>query len=247
MQDTRTCSHTQRIDDDHTGTEVCTECGLVLDTIYYAPSYYNKTSCEPRLNETLQNAREKARDICAILLIESEVIIGDAVHLYEELAKKNSIKRIKKRSLLAFCIWEALNRNDSPRSPQDIACAADIPAKDIRDVENTFDVKNTYCSPSSYVNRICACLHLSHNIRVGVSEIVSALYMFGSYRPENVIAACILLFVEEKRKRSQSSFHPEITVKYLCSKLGTSSSTVSKLLKRIDPKIISNVVSHPAK
>jgi len=256
MQADKACLHGKRIDDEITGSEVCLECGLVLDTIFSEqipralsfPSYswggQEELGTNPsKIVKAKYKAREHLEDICARLHIEGEENRHLAFQYFCKLKKRiGSKRRVKQEGLLAFSIWETLNILQAPRHPGEVAAAVGVNPKIILKVQKSLDVSSTYCPPVFYVDRICGNLFLNTFITEVTRSVVSLTFNLGSFKPESVVGACILLILKQLRSEKKDKYFPEINLMYLCSFLGVSSSSINKVQKAIDSTVVKNAI-----
>lgn len=213
--------------------------------------------------------KERLKDIAARVFVDSQSIIDDAFKLFLSLqeqwrqnedqkeeeadGKKSSnhhklqgigrIKRIGERSILAYSLWETLNRHSCPHPPQEICAAAGIKDTEILRVENAYSLSNTYCSPSCYVSRICGMLYLPYfTVTRHVLNLSKQLYNLGLHKPECVVAACISLVLDEIKRIRKKDVVPKMSMKFLCEKLNISVSSICSVKKKIPPQVLQNAV-----
>lgn len=249
MQNVEECDHARRIDDDHTATEVCTQCGLVLDTIVFPQCFQIDSYCPSEESLGTQNfkkidkdrrLRTQLRDICAYLHADGPHFQKQVFSYFRKLRKHATAKRKNETSLLAYAVLESFNVNLAPRPPEEVAYAAGINKAEILEVEKALNISLTYCETEFYVYRICDSLYFPTFITEGVRSAVSKLTDIGSFKPESIVAATILLFLEKIKNERGVSLFPKITVKYLCTLLVVSSASICKIKRAIDPGTISD-------
>jgi len=177
--------------------------------------------------------REQLMDASAILHLDNRCLIDSAVHLFQQL--RGDCQRLQapaQRGKLALALWEALNRQGSPRAPQDIAfiCGVEPRRMLLLEKESAHLMQPTYCPPSSYVATICAVLDLPYQVARIIEEVVTKIQdRHLGRKPESVVGA-VLMAVCNNANHVEAS---HIDVKYLCDILQVtpvSLRTIGRLL-----------------
>ena len=98
--------------------------------------------------------------------------------------------------VLAFLLWEMMNRYDSPRPPHQIAFVLGTTTQDMQKAEKDLGISPTYCKPSAYVEKICGDLGLNVSYKmVGIIKSVVQCVDHYMHKPETIIGAVILQII----------------------------------------------------
>lgn len=205
------------IDDFVTGDQVCTSCALVLQTIIpYSAFDANEEFPDPsssQLSSSMRTEgktnsstvklynREMIRDMCTILHVDNVFVVDTALHILESMKKPVSLTRVSDRPKLAFAIWESLNRQNTPRSPRDIANACHVSPSSMLQVEKDFLERSTFCLPHEYVETVCDFLEVPFNITLLVKEFLFIIEdRFYGRNPETLIAVALITILTKLRE-----------------------------------------------
>lgn len=223
------CNH-KNLQADSEGFLVCTDCGKVMEQIYN----YNYEDLSQKFSQlSFHPSKEHVLDILAHFHVYSESVATEVINLYDTIKIKifqGTLIKKRDRDILAYSIWEIFNRMNSPRSPLEISIILEVNENSILNIEKHMSLNSTYCSPLSYVDRICANLYLPYYISKKVKEYIMNRYTVGFYKPETIIASTILLVIEEMRKEmNEKDFLKDFTVKYLSEALNISSVGIYKV------------------
>lgn len=241
------CSHANVIDDVITATEVCTDCGLVMDNQLIGDcgnniaTNYSSDSNDWSVEFYLTN---EVLEILAVIHQDYSIFAHQVVHYLKKHHWQSPLLRnnyATQRGLLAFAIWEVLNRNDCPRSPQDIAHLCGVSDSHMQRTERELGVSPTFCRPSLYVDRLCGELHLPRVAWGIVSKAVECVDHF-MHRPESICAGVILEMQYQLRKEWSMCF-PDIDIKRVCQTFGIASEVTVKNMRARLPIECKNVIA----
>ena len=144
--------------------------------------------------------REELIDICSILHLDCSSIVDTALYIYRQInpSEKFDFFSKKSRAVLAFSIWEALNRQNAPRTMLEIALLCHVPPKCVLDVESRFPEHVTHpklaCFPC--VEEMCRTLNRDYHDISAIKEILTKVEGdFYGRDGKAVIAACIILYM----------------------------------------------------
>ena len=135
------------------------------------------------------------------------------------------------RHLLAFSLWEAMNRKAMPRPPQMLAAAFDVSLKGFLKYEAHLAKGATYCAPAMYVPVIGRMLDAPY-FWISAAFMLCRAYgrrVFGA-RPENVAAAGLLAVVH---RAGEAETNEELTVQRVCGLVGASERAILTLRDRL--------------
>ena len=133
------------------------------------------------------------------LHVHTPELIEEALAVYREIhaglkhtCAANEVYYVH-RHLLAFSLWEALNRKRVPRPPLTLASAFDVRLKGFLKYESHLKGGITYCAPVQYVETIGRMLRLPFFVILAAKQLCR---MYGKKlydaRPENVAAASLV-------------------------------------------------------
>ena len=139
--------------------------------------------------------------------------------------------------LLAFALWEALNRQGTPWSPHAIACMFGIDAQKLLKAEKQFGLGATYCGLLSQVETECNHMLLPYAVTKLVKSVAAKIETscYGR-KPQQIIAACLhsvivqhdgLQAVGDRQRREW------LTAKYIQERFAADSKTIKKILNML--------------
>ena len=179
--------------------------------------------------------RETVLDVCGQLHLEQSPCLVDTVcHILHQLETQPSMFRLtseKCRAKLAYALYEALNRQGTPRSPRSIAAYCDVSPKSLLHVEKLFSMQTTYCVPSQYIETACTMLQLPYV--VSCISVMLCNYVqdrhYGSI-PETLVAASIWATVKRIRiLEKDESLFPWVTTEAFTALFGITARSLIKV------------------
>jgi len=248
------CYHEQSIEDERTGDLICTDCGLVLDSL--VSSFSNQCfSFENHSSQEITD-EEKLRRCLDVLLIENHEIIRDSKKLLKSIRRRIQEEDIPFRFFnnkvhVCWAIWEACNINKCPRSLDEICLVCGVKESALLKLEKELNLRPTYCSPKDYVERISGNLGLPFWMQKCVKIILSSSYIYtDQYKPVNVVAG-VIVALNRLRKSKPNDFEieadsyleyfinratyeknlTEFSVREVCTILGTASGVIYRIIR----------------
>lgn len=212
--------------DVHTGEEICTTCGLVLDkgispndVMCYSTILEEKSSTQLGFELML---RDKLLDICSILHFDGNALLIDtALHLYLELTKlpisektggkayssstaslqRQLFDHERNRECLAFCLWESLHRQGIAISAYKIAAVCEVLPSSLLKVEKDYKKSTTFCSLTEYVETCCNRLGFKYCFTKPTTQLANKVkcYFFGKNQDLIFIACLLSIYMHKKR------------------------------------------------
>ena len=215
--------HMNVFDDFSTGDRICMQCGIVVDTAF---SVNLKNSFAHEDNECDdKNIRREVRNYLALLFIESTKVENKIIELWQQLNIKNRKHNgspiiHRKKSILAYAIWESLNVLRQPRPLEEIAGICGLREKHLLAVEKYLDITQTFLPCSEYAERIVDTLKLPYWFLRIIKEILQNTHMLSTYKPVNAIGVIIVLLCKiiTKRKLQQYKNNKNSLMYHLLSK-----------------------------
>ena len=181
--------------------------------------------------------RETILDVCSQLHLEHSACLVDTVcHILNQLdvcSATFSLTNAKCRAKLAYAMFEALNRQGTPRSPQLIATHCDVTPKSLLHLEKQFTMCTTYCVPSQYIETACTMLELPYVVACVATMLCNHIQdkHYGLV-PETLVAGTILAAVKRFRvlEDNEGLFHT-VTTDALTDLFGIKARSITKVIQ----------------
>ena len=173
-------------------------------------------------------------DVCSILHLDNGCVVDTALHILSKMRPKYPEKA---RCELAYAIWEALNRQGTPRPPHQITSICNVPPSSILKMEKIYGVQSSYCNPSHYMDTACCLLNIPFHLARLAKELLSQVEQrYYGRSPEALIAGSILSLVEKIRGssmylHSSSDYLDHININMLACQFNTTARTVRAVLR----------------
>ncbi len=205
--------HTE-VEDQHSGDIVCTSCGRVTGQVLMAAAM---SDSQPPLGawkhaECLQ-LREIVMDICAALHMESNhCLVDTVVSIYLDLVRRcrycansRGVEKVLApptndhcRAKLAVAMTEALNRQRSPRNPEQIAELCHVRPSLMLQIEKLTGCGSFQCAPRDLMPFMAKVLELPWRASIIAQEFCTMVEStFSGRRLEAVVAACIIWTLDQ--------------------------------------------------
>lgn len=256
------CDHPRNalIDDYTTGDQICQSCSLVVgiiipgvahsanDSFYTPPPICSQRSSSPspvRESSTrgrelspasLLYKREIVRDMCATLHVDTSSVVDTVLHILDSMGESIHLTKASDRPKLAFAIWETMNRQNTPRSPKDVAIACGVSPSSLLQVEKKFTGRSTFCLPHEYVETLCTFLSIPFHVMLLAKKMLLAVQdEFYGRKPETLIAASLIAVKEELEKIPSYCESSTASPASICKTLGVRGKTVSAVRSLLPP------------
>jgi transcription initiation factor TFIIIB Brf1 subunit/transcription initiation factor TFIIB len=220
------CDHSNSIDDEREGTNVCIDCGLVLDQLYFP-------SRSAVLNEHDYSAPDKIflflKDVCGNAFIADNIIYY-AYNYFNHLKKDMSIidKKFKDTVIASYALYETLCRHGNAFTAKEIAYYTGTPCNYLWKVENCLHMSEMLHNPQDFVERYCAILKIDFYTTKIIKGIAGNMYALGDIRPSCVVSAVIYLYCVKEIKM-------KLTMKDICEVCDVSTGNIYKICNRLLP------------
>jgi len=220
------CSHSNTVDNYSDGDQVCTDCGLVLEQLY-TNAAFPISEKKPMINNFIA-------DVCMNACIAQSV--SDYAISYFETLKKILGSKYKDEAIAAYAIYEALNRQEVPRTAQEIEHFTGVKLKKLFKIEASLSLPDTLNeNPSDYVTRYCALLALDYSAQTVIQTMVKELQdTLGNLKCNCLVAVIIHLYCRYHDKK--------ISLKSICNICCISATSVHRVVRKLKSREIS---SHP--
>lgn len=227
------CAH-EEINETDTGECVCTLCGLVLEILYgLSPPTSIPSSAPASCNLIDSDIYSFIKDVYSRGNI-AEGTMQQAVNRYKNLAKKWN-RGEKKKQLACFAIYATLTEASTPRTLREIECLSGVSISKMWRIEKK--QKETVLDNSeNFVERICETLMLPYKDMRNIRSIVAQVSGVAACRGGTIIAAIIWLYVNDKICSCAS-------LQDICAACNVTSSSVRKVIKKINPLYRDNICS----
>ena len=139
------------------------------------------------------------------------------------------------RAKLAFALMEGLARQNTPRSPFEIAARLDVLPKHILAVETKCCTPVTYTCPSLYMERACAFLELPFYVGALARKLCERVQDdFYGFHPQALVGATIMAIISAIRiKEKTPSMFGHMSLESISETLGVSVNAARSCYRRL--------------
>jgi len=219
MFNTDICPHRYTVLDIDGGSEVCTQCGLVLEERLLQSSNEEKSHILE-----IDKDNNFLKDICERLELSNERCYEALIclpRIIEEIQEKEFI--FKRQDLLTFALYEVINRNEIGITPEELCHYANIKTQKLWQIENSLcNSIITQHSPAAFCSKACYHLNLKYSDERQIRQICESMYGCSHFRPTNVCGTVIKLYCKEK--------NIPMTYKKICEALNCSATSMIKII-----------------
>lgn len=170
MSDIKTCPHLNEIIDEHEGTIICHDCGLVIDDKYYL--------FDDKSKEIEQN------DICKEILAR--------LNLSEEIAENICLENTRNICSIASKLYLAINKTSSV-TLKEIAGVTGICEKQLNQKTKG---NITVLDKDKLLEKYCTYLLIPFKSYTVIKEMLNKLEISG-HNPLTIIASCIYIYCKK--------------------------------------------------
>lgn len=237
------CTHSETVDDDHTGECVCTQCGLVLGPVYQdeLPKHDVEDSW---CFQNFQNGSrsESVRDILQDLCSHAEIprcIMEYAENYFKQIktkiSKNKTGKKFRDKDLVCYALQETLGRHEINHIADELPYFAGVKLSIQFQIESALGITTSLCNPLDYCERFCNLLEMSYlEMKIIRGILFHLQVMLSSHRPQSVVALAIYLYCLETKNQSLSLLK-------ICEICRVSSKNIEKLKTNLGEPYISNI------
>lgn len=222
------CSHSETVNNDHDGEEVCTLCGLVLEPIYDSSS----SICAEDIGNNKSEPFYFIENICKNNNLP-ESLIDYTYQCYKTFVSQINIRKYGMEAVASYALYEALKRFEIPRTSDEIQHMTAVNRKMLWKLERELYNSSTFVHPSKYVMRYCSYLNLSYFHSKRIETIVSHMVGYTDIKPNVLVATCIFLYCK------QSDMY--VTLKRVAEICGVSTSNITKVVKRMPNQYVDHI------
>ena len=249
------CGHEHQLDDDREGYVVCTDCGLVLETIYQNlivknnrnnVPYQNNNEKQivttlletPKLHNSLKGETIELDVLCNKLQLYS-ITKNQVFEKWESIKKwfidynlKDKKNPNFKKGLIIMAIYQTLIELDIPRPMSHLCQDAGIAPKfvwywiKLYHRNKNQEHKITILKPSSMSEYFLKPLDLSYKNLQEINKLIEDNDVL-TYAPKTLIASCAYMFLRKMNKQN-------LSVKKLANLLGVSVMSVYRCITALE-------------
>ena len=212
MNPSAPCRHQgHEVYDHRSGCHVCCACGVVVDALAFGDGQVPDTPTDAanlfgdaavaargewEVREFLHDSLQPEYD-CSYTIDRVLAMLHQHLHKVAGYTEPGclSVRHERDRGVLAFFVWETLNREGHPTAPQHICRLLDANVKHLRQAERCAG-PSTPCLPSQYVPRLVDELELSFGIHRLLAAVCRANCDHLTHRPEIVVGGMLYHLLE---------------------------------------------------
>ena len=233
---TNACSHLQTVDNDREGECVCTECGLVLESLYTAT--YEDMHMSATSYTADSNIYSFVSDICHNGCMP-EGVITYAMNYYRKLCTKLR-KQFPERNIAAYAVYETLNRFEATRTAEEIEHFSGVKIRDIWLIESNISTDAALNDPTGYVQRYASLLGLKYCHQLFIKEVI--VLMENSLNIGNIKANCLVAVTIYLASKELGE---KLMLKKICEVCDISTTSVHRVLRKLEQECRLNIEKTP--
>ena len=204
------CKHINIISDEHEGSIICIDCGLVISDNLYVENCFKFQASDVTCND-IEEIKE--------LLERLNFSTFFALDIYKNVQKGLELKKVKKY-LIPFTVYQTLNEMGYPISIKDIVSVSGISENYIYDMQNNED--SIILNHMLLLEKYCTLLGFDFKTYSVIKELLPNLNT--GHNPLTVIASTIYKYCKENKLK--------YSMIYIASIVGISSVSIQRFLKR---------------
>ena len=204
------CKHINIISDEHEGSIICIDCGLVISDNLYVENCFKFQASDVTCNDI-----EEIKELLESLNFSTSF----ALDIYKNVQKGLELKKVK-RYLIPFSVYQTLNEMGYPISIKDIVSVSGISENYIYDMQNNED--SIILNHMLLLEKYCTLLGFDFKTYSVIKELLPNLNT--GHNPLTVIASTIYKYCKENKLK--------YSMKYIASIVGISSVSIQRFLKR---------------
>ena len=204
------CTHINIITDEHEGSIICIDCGLVISDNLYIENCFKFQGSDVTCND-IEEIKE--------LLERLNFPTSFALDIYKNVQKGLELKKVKKY-LIPFTVYQTLNEMGYPISIKDIVAVSGISENYIYDMQNNED--SIILNHMLLLEKYCTLLGFDFKTYSVIKELLPNLNT--GHNPLTVIASVIYKYCKENKLK--------YSMKFIASTVGISSVSIQRFLKR---------------
>jgi transcription initiation factor TFIIIB Brf1 subunit/transcription initiation factor TFIIB len=196
------CGHFSRYQDDNSGDELCTSCGLVLGRLLHYPP--GTIGGDENIDDKLfragkWNAKAYFYDACMNECLTTQTAI-DSYRYYKKMRRHSSSKGFPNIEVAAYALYACAAEAGAGRSPHHIARISGISVKKsgrLSDLQKIFPHPNAsiFDDAKNYISNLCYYLHLTGRDKMTLHRWVDDYHLEGC-RPQTLAAALAYIYCQ---------------------------------------------------
>lgn len=175
MSSSKTCEHLNHVIDEHEGSIVCIDCGLVMS---------NQIFCDDKVKYEPENSDDKYK--------YKEIL--SRLNMSDEFVPQLNEKKNEKLSIIASNLYININKSSSI-SLKEISSVTGICEKQLNQKTKGLI---TVLNKEKLLDKYCAQLNISYKNYSVIKETLNKLKLSG-HNPLTVIASCIYLYCKKNK------------------------------------------------
>jgi transcription initiation factor TFIIIB Brf1 subunit/transcription initiation factor TFIIB len=229
------CVHNVRVEDVHTGEEICIQCGLVLSTVYYYTNeHVVQSECAHKLNKIVESEKNVTiTDLCHAVHLNEVSYIEKATTVAKKLELDLILNKVRfqKKTIEAYAVYNVLRDNGHSATIEDISRLSGIKQNKIWQLEKLFqncDVNMN--APEKHVEKLCYQLQLdrqtAHRI-IGNPDFEKHKKTLEGTRPVNIAAIIVYICLKNQ-------YNSKLTLTEFSRRVMLPRNSLHRCLKKID-------------
>ena len=210
------CPHTNEIIDEHEGSIVCTNCGLVLSSVF--KNYVNNFQFENKQKHQLNNLTNIDE-----LLQKLNKPTGFSDKIYNNLSSMENINKKEnkknKKELLPYAVYSTLNELKSPISIKDISAVSGFNDSKIYKMQQ--NNTSIFLQPEDLLEKFTKLLNFDYKTYTVIKEDLPKNKT--GHNPLTIVGTIIYLYC----KRNKLKY----SIKKIATLVGTSPISIQRYLK----------------
>lgn len=213
-----TCPHLNEVIDHHNGDYICSDCGLVLDKIYF--SFHNNLYSQDW--EQKINIIEEIKDVLERLQVPSSFANMILTNFKIQCPTYDKITELKKRVLMGISIYEVLNENDIPVSIKDIAGVLQVTTEDMFHYQK----KPIAINWKEMLSKYCSLLGIAYPHYSVIKRRIKENKILSGHNPITILGGYIYIYVKECKLK--------ISLKQISETLNISGVSIQRYIKFLE-------------
>lgn len=203
------CKHLNQLEDQHEGTIVCTDCGLVISEQLFTSTFCPQPIFEP------SSQRQEILEILERLNL-SKKYVQNVEKSINEMSKKK--KKANQNILLAASVYDAVNRMDSSLSLRNVTAVSGVSGKKITSLNKSIHILKS----ENILEKYCKLNNLEYKDYSVIKEKLSKYRVLG-HNPLTLVGSMIYMHCKEYKIKN--------SMKSIAQTLGISTISIQRYIK----------------
>lgn len=184
--------------------------------------------------DSSNNCKEAIRRLVSTIFLDNESFIDTAYGIM--LTFSNCPRRInwcltRHRQLIGYCIYEALQRQQTPRSASEIAALCEVSEHSLLKMESKSDESSVYVPAREFASTFCSVYALPYDIELMVRQYVHQIEWAFPTTKHDLLAATSLCYIVKQVRRAcgDTTLYPNIKMGLSVAGVDTSTADCVKV------------------